>query len=157
MQRTDKDPANCWAVKNYKKWYITQKGGISGATAMKAEIYARGPISCGICATNRFDEYTGRGSLIKDRRNLRGSDQLRKSHHFRGWIWNHWGWNRILDWKKLVGNLLVNFAFLVLGEKMASLGLECIKTTLESKMIANGLFRKWMNVNEFLKLLKIFF
>lgn len=26
---------------------------------MKAEIYARGPISCGICVTNAFEEYEG--------------------------------------------------------------------------------------------------
>ena len=34
-------------------------GPISGADNMKAEIYGRGPISCGIQSTPKFHEYNG--------------------------------------------------------------------------------------------------
>ena len=32
---------------------------MSGVARMKAELYARGPISCGIDVTERFEQYTG--------------------------------------------------------------------------------------------------
>ena len=38
---------------------VSEHGRVSGADAMRAEVYARGPISCTIDATAGLDKYTG--------------------------------------------------------------------------------------------------
>lgn len=43
----------------FKRWYVEEYGGVSGADRMKAEIYHRGPIGCGIHANKQLDEYEG--------------------------------------------------------------------------------------------------
>lgn len=48
----------CTAV-DYHHYYIGDHYGVHGADQMKAEIYANGPISCGIDATDGLDAYTG--------------------------------------------------------------------------------------------------
>lgn len=53
------DPGNCTAVTAYPHYYASQYGSVSGADNMKAEIFARGPISCGIDATAAFEKYSG--------------------------------------------------------------------------------------------------
>jgi cathepsin X len=65
-------PGTCSPVLNYTRYYVAEHGFTSGgpdvdaaghslsaADKMKAEIHARGPISCGIHATAGFERYTG--------------------------------------------------------------------------------------------------
>lgn len=44
---------NCYEIPEGKfpRWFVDEYGSVSGADKMKAEIYARGPIGCGIDAT----------------------------------------------------------------------------------------------------------
>jgi len=54
------DPTgHCAAISKYKTLHVSEYGDCSGYSKMKAEIYARGPISCGIDATDNLDAYTG--------------------------------------------------------------------------------------------------
>lgn len=54
------DPKNgCSQVTDYPNYHVSQYGGVSGADKMKAEIYARGPIGCGISADDKLEAYTG--------------------------------------------------------------------------------------------------
>jgi len=48
----------CYAV-DHKMYYISSYYSLSGADKMKAELYANGPMSCGIDATPTFEEYAG--------------------------------------------------------------------------------------------------
>ncbi|RLN96924.1 hypothetical protein BBJ28_00003383 [Nothophytophthora sp. Chile5] len=52
-------PGVCEPVKKFKKYYVSEYGSVSGADRMKAEIYKRGPIGCGVHATAKFEAYTG--------------------------------------------------------------------------------------------------
>jgi cathepsin X len=49
---------DCSAVES-TKYYIADHYAVRGAEKMKAELYANGPISCGIHVTDAFTKYTG--------------------------------------------------------------------------------------------------
>lgn len=49
----------CEPVKPFPLWTVTENGRVIGADAMKAEIYARGPIACMMDVTPEFENYTG--------------------------------------------------------------------------------------------------
>ncbi|XP_011406795.1 PREDICTED: uncharacterized protein LOC100632176 [Amphimedon queenslandica] len=49
----------CVAIQDYTKYWVGDYGSVRGPDKMKAEIYARGPIGCGIDATEKLEQYTG--------------------------------------------------------------------------------------------------
>jgi cathepsin X len=49
----------CAHIHDYERLVVGEHGRVDGRAAMKAEIFARGPISCGIDATEGLDAYTG--------------------------------------------------------------------------------------------------
>ena len=52
-------PDQCWAVKNYERLFVREHGLVSSYDAIKAELFARGPLSCGVHVPPGLDEYTG--------------------------------------------------------------------------------------------------
>ena len=49
---------NCFAVQEFRKYYVSSYYKLSSPEQMKADIYHYGPISCGIFATPAFESYT---------------------------------------------------------------------------------------------------
>jgi len=49
---------SCPVVTNFTMWTVSEQGAVRGEDDMKAEIYARGPIACGVDATNKLENYT---------------------------------------------------------------------------------------------------
>jgi len=52
-------PGKCVAVQSPIVHHVSEYGSVRGAANMKAEIYQRGPIGCGMESTNKFQSYTG--------------------------------------------------------------------------------------------------
>mmetsp|Transcript_15528 Transcript_15528/g.32843 ORF Transcript_15528/g.32843 Transcript_15528/m.32843 type:complete len:707 (-) Transcript_15528:271-2391(-) len=52
-------PGHCVAVKQPILYFLSEYGSVRGAHAMKAEIYQRGPIGCGMESTAGFRRYSG--------------------------------------------------------------------------------------------------
>lgn len=56
---------NCFPVKNYTKFYVSEYGYVpKGSEKIKAEIFARGPVSCTIYSTNGLHAY--KGGVLKE-------------------------------------------------------------------------------------------
>ena len=49
----------CWTITEFKTHFVSEYGYVKGVDSMKAEIYARGPISCGVKNTPKFAAYQG--------------------------------------------------------------------------------------------------
>eukprot|EP01127_Copromyxa_protea_P007003 TRINITY_DN16936_c0_g1_i1.p1 TRINITY_DN16936_c0_g1~~TRINITY_DN16936_c0_g1_i1.p1 ORF type:complete len:288 (+),score=72.11 TRINITY_DN16936_c0_g1_i1:7-870(+) len=56
---TCKPDGTCYSIDTEKLYKVGDYGQVTGPAQMKAEIYARGPISCGIDATAELDAYKG--------------------------------------------------------------------------------------------------
>ena len=51
-------PENCFTITQHETYFVSEYGHVKGVEKMKAEIYERGPISCGIKTTKGFKNYT---------------------------------------------------------------------------------------------------
>lgn len=54
----------CWPVE-HKNYYVSHYYGVRGVEQMKAELFKNGPISCGIQATDKFEE-TYKGGIYRE-------------------------------------------------------------------------------------------
>jgi len=50
---------DCYSVKNYTLFKVSEYGSVRGVDNIKAEIFKRGPVSCGIMSTSLFHKYNG--------------------------------------------------------------------------------------------------
>jgi cathepsin X len=54
------DQSTCVSIKSYRRWKVSDYGAVKGGRdGIKAEIFARGPVSCTIHATDNMEAYTG--------------------------------------------------------------------------------------------------
>ena len=62
----------CHAVKEYKRYKVGDYGSVKGADDMKAEIFARGPITCHVDITQEFLDYEGGVFVQKEQGSMGG-------------------------------------------------------------------------------------
>ena len=133
----------CHAVKNYTKYFVEEYGSVSGEERMMKEIYARGPITCAIDATDDF-YYNYRGGIYRD---TSGAQSLNHAISVVGWgeedgqkYWimrNSWGsyWGE------------KGFARVVRGENNLGIESECTWAVpkVPRRMMANKRMRSAYN------------
>ena len=98
----------CWAVKDPPLWYVEEHGVVMGEDNMRAEIWARGPITTTIAVTPELEAYTG--GVFADATGKKGLDHDveiagwgetadgEKYWHIRnswGVYWGEQGWLRL--------------------------------------------------------------
>ena len=105
----------CHAVQNYTKYYVEEYGSVSGEENMMKEIYARGPITCGIAVPDDLLEY--QGGIYKDKT---GTTDLVHAISIAGWgeengqkywivrnswgtFWGEKGWFRVVRGENNIG------------------------------------------------------
>ena len=59
-------------MKDYKRYKVGDFGDVSGKDNMKAEIFARGPVSCYVSVSQEFLDYTGGIFVEHDHKMLGG-------------------------------------------------------------------------------------
>ena len=96
--------SNCQAVTNYTRYYVDEYGEVSGVLKMKAEIYSRGPISCGIDAEPVVNYEGGIVSERSDEINhivsvvgwgVEGNQEYWIVRNSWGTYWGEGGWMRV--------------------------------------------------------------
>lgn len=56
----------------FERYHISEHGQVKGEANMMAEIFARGPIGCGVCVTPEFEAYSG--GVFNDTTGCKGID-----------------------------------------------------------------------------------
>lgn len=101
-------PGTCVAQEPQFKVYVSQFGSVKGADKMKNELYARGPISCGVHVSPNFEaytggiyqEHTGMFQMINHEISVAGWGEEESTEYWVGrnsWgvYWGEYGWFRI--------------------------------------------------------------
>ena len=106
----------CHAIQNYTKYYVEEFGSVSGEENMMKEIFARGPITCGIADPQSFKDY--KGGIYKDET---GASMISHAIEVAGWgeenvekYWigrnswgNYWGENGWFRIARGINNLQI--------------------------------------------------
>jgi len=59
----DTTNARCWPVDSYVKWHVKEYGEVVGEAAIMSEVFARGPVTCGLVCPDEF-VYGYKGGVI---------------------------------------------------------------------------------------------